>query len=141
MITRCLSRGALTKIVILLIQAPPIAAVEAMQVEPIGGWELAKVSGGLFLVIAAIVVTAAILKRLKSLHATHGSDIKIVDAVSVSTRDRIVLIEVDKQRVLVGVSPGRIQALHVFATAPADQSSFVDMVECVEAPLRDGRAP
>ncbi|MGR9091362.1 MAG: flagellar biosynthetic protein FliO [Gammaproteobacteria bacterium] len=89
-------------------------AAEPLTVDPLGGWQIAKVSAGLLVVVAAIVATAAGLKRLKSLHAAHGSHMKIIDGISVSTRDRIVLLEVDEQRLLVGISPGRIERLHVF---------------------------
>lgn len=89
-------------------------AAEPLAVDPLGGWQIAKVSAGLLVVVAAIVATAAGLKRLKSLHAAHGSHMKIIDGISVSTRDRIVLLEVDEQRLLVGISPGRIERLHVF---------------------------
>ncbi len=90
------------------------AAAEPLAVDPVGGWQLAKVVASLLVVVALIVATAAGLKRLKSLHAASGSNMKIIDGISVSTRDRIVLLEVDEQRLLVGISPGRIERLHVF---------------------------
>lgn len=90
------------------------SAAEPLAVDPIGGWQLVKVSASLLLVVAAIVATAAVLKRLKSLQAANGSHMKIIDGISVSTRDRIVLLEVDDQRLLVGISPGRIERLHAF---------------------------
>jgi len=117
----------------------PASAAASTHTEPVGFWELAKVSGGLLVVVAAIVATAAVIKRLKSMHAAHGSHIKIIDGVSVSTRDRVVLLEVDQQRVLLGVSPGRIQALHVFGADAVSQPSFVEMVEQAKAPIAGGQ--
>lgn len=89
-------------------------AAEPLAVDPVGGWQLLKVAASLLVVVVAIVATAAGLKRLKSLQAANGGRMKIVDGISVSTRDRIVLLEVDEQRLLVGISPGRIERLHVF---------------------------
>ena len=89
-------------------------AADPLPVVPVGGWQIAKVAAALLLVVAAIVATAAGLKRLKSIQAAHGSHMRIIDGISVSTRDRIVLLEVDEQRLLVGISPGRIERLHVF---------------------------
>lgn len=120
--------------VALLGGALPVVAAEALQTEPIGLWELAKVSGGLLVVVAAIVATAAVLKRLKSIHAAHGSHIQVIDGISVTTRDRVVLLEVDQQRVLLGVSPGRIEALHVFSANAAAPESFVELVERADLP-------
>lgn len=101
-------------------------AAEPLAVDPIGGWQLVKVSASLLVVVAAIVATAAGLKRLKSLQAANGSHMKIIDGISVSTRDRIVLLEVDDQRLLVGISPGRIERLHVFA--PPRAAAFDELV-------------
>ncbi len=113
-------------------------ATEAMQTEPIGVWELLKVSAGLLVVVAAIVATAAVLRRLKSMHAANGKHMKIIDGMSVSARERVVLLEVDQQRVLLGVSPGRISTLHVFAADA--QPPFVEMVERAAPPQREAKS-
>jgi flagellar protein FliO/FliZ len=123
-----------------LSSAWPVSAGGSAGADPVGLWDLARVIGGLLVVVLAIVATAFGLKRLKSLHAVHGSHIRIIDGMSVSTRDRIVLVEVDQQRVLLGVSPGRIQALHVFAPDADPQSSFAEMVERADVPLAGGVA-
>ena len=109
-------------------------AAEAIHSEPIGVWELLKVSAGLLVVVAAIVATAAVLRRLKSMHAASGAHMKIIDGLSVSARERVVLLEVEQQRVLLGISPGRIQTLHVFTAET--QPPFVEMVERAAAPQR-----
>ncbi|TDJ63915.1 MAG: flagellar biosynthetic protein FliO [Proteobacteria bacterium] len=123
----------------LLATAGPTVAATAVHADPIGLLDLARVIGGLLVVVLAIVATAVGLKRLKSLHGVNGSHIKIIDGVSVSTRERIVLLEVDEQRVLVGVSPGRIQALHVFAAAVHAPTCFAEMVDRAGAPTPDGQ--
>lgn len=107
-------------------------AAEPLAVDPIGGWQLVKVSASLVVVVVAIVAVAAGLKRLKSLHAASGSHMKIIDGISVSTRDRIVLLEVDEQRLLVGISPGRIERLHVFERPRA--AAFDELVRQAGAP-------
>lgn len=109
------------------------AAPDPVAVEPIGAWEVARVIGGLLVVVAFIIATAAGLKRLKSMQAVAGSHMQIIDGVSVSTRDRIVLLQVGDERVLVGVSPGRLQALHVFAQDSTETPAFADMVEQASA--------
>jgi flagellar protein FliO/FliZ len=44
----------------------------------------------------------------------HGA-LQILGGVSMGARERIVLLQVGKQQLLVGVAPGRIQTLHVLA--------------------------
>jgi len=126
---------------ILLLAASGVAdAAEVAPIEPIGAWEIARVSGSLLVVVAVIVATAAGLKRLKSLHTAAGSHLKIIDGVSVSTRDRIVLLEVGDERILVGVSPGRIQALHVLAREHEARKGFADLIDSAAGELQAAEA-
>ncbi len=127
---------AFTPIAILASFNAQALATEAVQTDPVGVWELLKVSAGLLVVVAAIVATAAVLRRLKSMHAANGTHMKIIDGMSVSARERVVLLEVGQQRVLLGVSPGRIATLHVFAADA--QPPFVEMVERAAAPQQGG---
>jgi len=115
-------------------------AVEVAAIEPIGAWEIARVSGSLLVVVAVIVATAAGLKRLKSLQTAAGSHLKIIDGVSVSTRDRIVLLEVGSERILLGVSPGRIRALHVLDREQGAQAEFSDLVDSAARDLQPAEA-
>jgi flagellar protein FliO/FliZ len=123
---------------LLVAASAPVAAIDTVFSEPVGLWELAKVTAGLLVVLVVIVATAAGLKRLKSLHAAHGSHIKIIDGVSVSTRDRVVLLEVDRRRVLLGISPSGIQQLHVFTSDAASEPSFVEVFNRTEPTIATG---
>ncbi|MFT4583482.1 MAG: flagellar protein FliO/FliZ [Gammaproteobacteria bacterium] len=107
---------------------------EAAQIAPVGLWDLAKVSVGLIVVVVSIIATAALLKRVKSIHTNNGSHIKMLDALPIGTRDRIVLLEVQDQRIVVAISPGRIEALHTFSFEAVAEKSFAELVE--ETPVR-----
>ncbi|MFT4564445.1 MAG: flagellar protein FliO/FliZ [Gammaproteobacteria bacterium] len=108
---------------------PAQVATEAATIAPVGLWDLAKVSLGLIVVVVSIIATAALLKRVKSNQAKNGSYIKLLDGLPIGTRERIVLLEVQNQRILVGISPGRIQALHTFSVDAFAEKSFADLVE------------
>lgn len=65
-----------------------------------------------------IVVILVLAWGLRRFHFTQrlggaGGGIRIVTAMPVGARDRIVLLEVGDQQLLVGMSPGRMQTLHV----------------------------
>jgi flagellar protein FliO/FliZ len=51
------------------------------------------------------------LQRLGAVRGPAGRLLSVIDAIHVGPRDRIVLVEVDGQRVLLGVSPGTIRPL------------------------------
>ena len=61
--------------------------------------------------------------------------IKIVAGVSIGTRDRIVLLQVGEEQILVGLTPGRIEKLHTLAEplaipgeSPAASASFAEKI-------------
>lgn len=64
-------------------------------------------------VVAAIFGLAYLARRVPGLTSRPGGALKLIDALSIGARERILLIEVDGQRLVLGVSPGRIERLHV----------------------------
>jgi flagellar protein FliO/FliZ len=103
----------------------PALAVEAdsaRSLQPLTGGGVMQMLLGLTVVLVLIIGTAWLLRRYAPLRAGAGT-IKVVGAVALSTRERMVLVQVDEVRLLVGIAPGRIQTLHVFAASakPIDQ--------------------
>lgn len=78
-----------------------------------------RVVASLLLVVALIGVLALVLRRLPGLAMTRGGELRLLGTVAVGHRERVVLIEADGSRVLVGVAPGRVQTLHVMM--PVDE--------------------
>lgn len=70
----------------------------------------------LALVVALIGGLFVLLRRLQSRTGGAGS-IRTLAAHSVGTRERVVLLEVAGRQLLVGVAPGRVQALLVLGDA------------------------
>jgi len=76
--------------------------------------------------IVAILVGAAWLARKVSGGKKFGQgDMKIIGGVALGPRERIVLLEVGDQWLVIGIVPGQIRTLHRMAkgtTIPADDS-------------------
>ena len=70
---------------------------------------------GLCVVLGLLAGLAWFLKRYGPKNATGNADLRIVGALNLGGRERIVVVEVGVQWVVVGASPGRINAL---ATMP-----------------------
>ncbi len=68
---------------------------------------------GLVVVVALILGLAWILKKYGKLANYNQADMKILGGLSLGTREKALLIEVENIRLLVGVTPGHIQTLHV----------------------------
>ncbi len=74
-----------------------------------------EVLGGLALVLLLIVALAYLSQRVGRLQHRRGQHIQILEGLPLSTRERLLLVDVDGERVLLGVSGGHIERLHVCA--------------------------
>lgn len=90
---------------------------------PLDSSHLANTAIGLALVLVLIVGLAWALRRFGALPNVGKGVVTIVGGVSLGTRERAVLLQVGKTRLLVGVSPGRVQTLHVLAKNEWDTSA------------------
>lgn len=70
---------------------------------------------GLAVVLAAIVLTAWFARRMGVGGGQSARLIKVISALQVGAKERVVVIEFDGQWMLLGVAPGRVNAL---ATLP-----------------------
>jgi flagellar protein FliO/FliZ len=73
--------------------------------------DLLKVLGGLIVVLGAMAVALWLIKRSGLGPAQSSGVIKIVGGVSVGNRERVLVLEVADQWVVVGVAPGQVNAL------------------------------
>lgn len=76
----------------------------------------------LAVVIAIFFAFAWILRRANGLRPQGNSDLKVTAGISIGQRERLVIVEADGQRLLVGVTPASIQTLHVLGEAPLPPS-------------------
>lgn len=80
-----------------------------------------KVIAGLLFVVAIILVVAWLARRVGAIPALAGQSIRVVSALSVGTREKVVLIDVGGQQVLLGVAPGRVNHLQTFEQPVLDK--------------------
>ncbi|RZT09016.1 flagellar protein FliO/FliZ [Duganella sp. CF402] len=88
---------------------------------PSTGGGLLQTSLALLFVIGLMLGLAWLTKRFGPKNFGGGnSNVKLVGSLSVGTRERILVVEVGEQWIVVGASPGRMNAL---ATMPRQESS------------------
>jgi flagellar protein FliO/FliZ len=68
---------------------------------------------GLLLVLALIIGIAWLVKRFGQVQSGVQGKLKVVGGVSLGTRERVVLLQVGEQQLVLGVAPGQIRTLHV----------------------------
>ena len=67
---------------------------------------------GLGLIIALLIASLYILKRLGAGRGSAAGLVKVRGATAVGPRERVVLVEVAGKILVLGVAPGRVTALH-----------------------------
>lgn len=72
---------------------------------------LLQVFIGLVAVLLLIAGTAWVAKRFGVMHGGAGGILQIVSSTSLGTRERIVVVEVGESWLVVGVTPGSMNAL------------------------------
>ena len=87
---------------------------------PLSSVEWTQWASGLCVVLILILACAWLLRKFNHLSVSGGATLKIMGGISVGARERIVLLKAGKRQLLVGVSPGRIQALHIFEEGEID---------------------
>jgi flagellar biosynthetic protein FliO len=69
---------------------------------------------GLLVVVVMIVLVAWLMRRLGGLPTMGGASMKVISALSVGTREKIVLVDIAGNQMLLGVAPGRVSCLQSF---------------------------
>lgn len=81
----------------------------------VGAGGLAQVTLSLLLVLAAVFAAAWVVRRLRGFGKFGNGALQVVTEIAVGTKERVVLIQVGNQQLLVGVAPGRVSTLHVLS--------------------------
>ncbi|WP_096663623.1 flagellar biosynthetic protein FliO [Polaromonas sp. AET17H-212] len=92
----------------------------AEQPGPAAAGSLLQVVLGLIVVLGLMAAAAWALKRFGVAKPAGGTTVKIVGGVSVGNRERILVVEVAGQWIVVGVAAGRVSAL---ATMPRQENA------------------
>ena len=99
--------------------------------DPVGVGDFFQVFLGLAIVVIAIVAMAWVIKRTGYVNTRANGQLKVIGGLTLTQRERLLLIQVGKKQLLLGVSPGRISTLHeleenidVHADAKPSMDSF-----------------
>ena len=81
---------------------------------------LLQITLALGLVLGLIAAAAWLLQRLYQPRAGQGALIQLHASAALGARERVVLLEVGGQWLLVGVAPGQVTSLLQLAAPPTD---------------------
>ncbi|MDR6609687.1 flagellar biosynthetic protein FliO [Pseudomonas synxantha] len=106
--------GAVLAMPISVLAAEPVATAAVPAVSSGVAGQLTQLVFGLLLVLGLIFLLAWLLRRVQQAGpAGKGQVIEIVGSRALGPRDRLMLVQVGNEQILLGLSPGSITALHV----------------------------
>ena len=123
--------------------ALPASAADApaspigMAGEVLDGGFMLQFLAGLGVVVLCIIGLAWLLRRAGGLQASARGALRVIDGVALSTRERLVLVQVGEQQVLLGVAPGRVNAVHVLERPVATDQATESTGESFATRLRE----
>jgi flagellar protein FliO/FliZ len=84
---------------------------------------------GLAAVLAAIGGAAWLLRRVQRLAPSRGSPLSLRGTLAVGPRERVVLVELEQTWLVLGVAPGRVNALHTLPKGTLPQATPGSLIE------------
>lgn len=84
---------------------------ERITISPVA--TLGKLALGLLVVLSVFWVFARVMRRLNGIHSGVQDGLKVVTAISLGQRERIVVVQAGATQLLLGVTANQISALHV----------------------------
>jgi flagellar protein FliO/FliZ len=112
------------------------AALAAGEAAPVTGGGLAtselvgatlRMAAGLAVVLALLGAAAWASRRFRFTGRLRSGLIEVVSGISLGTREKVVLLKVGREQVLVGISPAGMRTLHVIPQP--DSPDFPAMME------------
>lgn len=106
---------------------------QATLIEPLSIGSVVQVFAGLAAVLILFGAVVFLLKRVGGFHSASAGKMRLIEGLSVGTRERVLLIQIGEKQVLIGVSPGHISPIHVFdeavITASEDRTGFAGQLQ------------
>ena len=97
-----------------------LAATPAAMPEFNAAGELVRVVLSLLGIIGLILAAGWLTRRMQRRHGVAGRRIRCVETFAVGARERLLLLDADGKRLLIGMGPGGMRTLHVYDGAPAE---------------------
>jgi flagellar protein FliO/FliZ len=85
-----------------------------------GASAVAQTALWLMLVVGLILLLAWLAKRFGGVQFRHHGSVRLLSALPLGNREKIVLVQAGDKYLLLGVTPSQVNTLHVFDELPRD---------------------
>jgi flagellar protein FliO/FliZ len=91
----------------------PVANDAKYPVRAVSSGDMLHWVGALLIVLAIFFLCIWGIRKLGGITVSGADKMRIVGGLSLGMREKVVLLQVGKKQLILGVTPGRIDALHV----------------------------
>lgn len=88
---------------------------------------------GIFVVLGLLLLIAWVLRQGRTGSFGHNGVIKVIASTAISPRERVVVVEMGEEWLVLGVAPGSVRTLHVRPKGTVDttesQRPFADWLK------------
>ena len=95
-----------------------------------------RMVGSMFAVLMLVAVCAWALRRWRDRQGVDSGSIELVSGISLGSKERVVLLRVGSDQVLVGVSPAGMRSLHVVSQETQAVAADAEPVDPLVVPPR-----
>jgi flagellar protein FliO/FliZ len=93
--------------------AVPGADAPKQAVRTVSSGDMLHWSVGLLVVLGIFLLCAWGMRKLSGISVSGAEKMRVVGGLSLGMREKVILLQVGKKQLILGVTPGRIDALHV----------------------------
>jgi len=93
--------------------AMPGTDIPTQTARTVASGDIAAWSMGLLIVLSVFFLCVWGVRKLGGLTVSGAEKMRVVGGLSLGLREKVILLQVGKKQLILGVTPGRIETLHV----------------------------
>jgi len=94
-------------------EAMPGTDIPKQTARTVASGDIAAWSIGLLIVLSVFFLCVWGVRKLSGLTVSGAEKMRVVGGLSLGMREKVILLQVGKKQLVLGVTPGRIETLHV----------------------------
>jgi len=87
--------------------------IQKQPARTVASGDIAQWSIGLLIVLSVFFLCVWGVRKLTGLTVSGAEKIRVVGGLSLGLREKVIVLQVGKKQLVLGVTPGRIETLHV----------------------------
>lgn len=93
--------------------AMPGTDIQKQTARTVASGDIAMWGMGLLIVLSVFFLCVWGVRKLSGLTVSGAEKMRVVGGLSLGLREKVILLQVGKKQLILGVTPGRIETLHV----------------------------